>query len=63
MRIPISISGMKERSKLLEIGISKELTNRLSAREATELLNGLLPLQKSYSKMKTQQEPEMLITA
>lgn len=44
----IRVSGMKERSKLIEMGVNKEVTNRLSEREASRLLRALLLMRYSY---------------
>jgi hypothetical protein len=55
MRARVPVSGMKERSKLAEIGVSKELTKILSEREANQLLNALLSLQKCYLGLKEQE--------
>jgi hypothetical protein len=38
----IQVSGMKERRRLNKLGVSKDITNTLSGREASKLLNFLL---------------------
>jgi hypothetical protein len=38
----IQVSGMKERRRLNKLGVSKDITNTLSGREARKLLNSLL---------------------
>jgi hypothetical protein len=40
----IRVSGMKERRRLNKLGVSKDITNTLSGREASKLLNSLLGL-------------------
>ena len=40
----IRVSGMKERRRLNKLGVSKDITNTLSGREASKLLNSLLRL-------------------
>ncbi len=40
----IQVSGMKERRRLNKLGVSKDITNTLSGREASKLLNSLLRL-------------------
>ena len=39
---------MKEHSTLIEMGVTKEVTNTLSKREASGLLRALLPMRYSY---------------
>ena len=38
----IQVSGMKEWRRLNKLGVSKDITNTLSGREASKLLNFLL---------------------
>ena len=55
MGVRVRVSGMKEHSKLIEMGVSKKVTNTLSEREASRLLGALLLMRYSYPISKPKQ--------